>query len=86
MTVVELVLDRMKHGATLIVIGDLQRDAVGDVTCSEIKQLILVTTSGARIPLPLAIFPEISPHLTEAVHEDDCTLVYALRDKGRWNS
>lgn len=80
MTLVEMALECMKQGSTLEVTKDSYLNAGANVASPKIRRIFLVSPTGTRIPLPLDIFPYMSPHLADAVHEADCTFVYTLHE------
>lgn len=79
MTVIEVILGRMRQGATLLAIGNAQRDANGNVDCTGIVDLFIVLPDSWEIPLPVALLPELLPYLEKAPNQEKCAFVYVLR-------
>ena len=77
MVLLSFVLQNMRFGAQLVVIGQVEADGQKPVSVTKIQKLLLVTKSGKSEPLPVALFPQIYPHLIEIEHNHQ-RVVYAL--------
>ncbi len=75
MVLLGFVLQHMRSGARLIVIGSI--DGSDSMSTRNIRQVFLMSPSGKQEKLPVALFLHIYPHLVE-IERNEQRIVYRL--------